>query len=110
MRDKLADICDEEIQSDYPSCYTLADAIIAALPDMVQPLEWDGFVSGPYEIEVKEGGIAQLRYWGNLPEYGEAEYLRGGYLTLISVDELKVIANTHHTRRTLSAFGITGET
>jgi|TARA_B110000240_G_scaffold187671_1_gene225588 hypothetical protein len=33
MRDKIADICDEEIQSDDPSCYVLADAIIAALPD-----------------------------------------------------------------------------
>ena len=36
LREKLADICDAEIQSDNPSCYTLADAIIAALPAMIE--------------------------------------------------------------------------
>jgi hypothetical protein len=40
LREKIADICDAEIQSDHPSCYVLADAIIAALPSMVKPLEW----------------------------------------------------------------------
>ena len=40
MRDKIADICDEEIQSDDPSCYVLADAILAALPDMIPDLVW----------------------------------------------------------------------
>lgn len=38
LREKLGDICDAEIQSDNPSCYALADAILAALPDMVPEL------------------------------------------------------------------------
>ena len=41
LREKLADICDAEIQSDNPSCYMLADALIAALPELQgwQPIE-----------------------------------------------------------------------
>ena len=37
VRETIAGICDAEIQSDNPSCYVLADAILAAL---TPPLEW----------------------------------------------------------------------
>ena len=40
LREQLADLCDEHIQSDSPSCYVLADAIIAAgLVQQWQPIE-----------------------------------------------------------------------
>lgn len=70
MRDKIADICDDEILSENPSCYTLADAIIAALPNMVKDLEWrihdDGYfyahsLSGRYEVGEGPKGSARVR-------------------------------------------------
>jgi len=60
-------------------------------PDLV----WDGFQSGPYKIDVEAGGLAHLYYHGNFDEDGDPEYLQGGYLTLISIDEFKAIANKH---------------
>ena len=39
LRDKIADVF--ECHEDEWTCYVLADAIIAALPDMVAPLVWE---------------------------------------------------------------------
>ena len=66
----------------------------------VKPLEWDGFRSGAYEIYVQEGGIANLLY-----HFGgeEPEYVKGGYLTLVSMDDLKAAAQKHHEEFVLSA-------
>jgi len=62
----------------------------------VKDLEWDGLVSGPYQIEVKEVGTAYLSYYGNRDEDGDPECLGGGYLTLVSTNDLKSAANDHH--------------
>lgn len=111
MRDKLADICDEEIQSDNPSCYVLAAAIIAALPDMVQPLEWDNatrhgqrvHAAGDYAIikHYPRGHTAFCIQYRGLPMNKE------NYPIL---SDAQTAVHHHRTRRILSAFGITGET
>lgn len=87
----------------------LADAAarIAALPAVtvgVKPLVWDGFVSGCYRIEIKEGGIANLwRYSAEMVENEEPDLICGGYLTLISMDELKAKADADHAARIRAA-------
>ena len=77
----------------------LAQAILAAIQAAPlayvkpKPLEWDGFISGAYRIEVLDGGIANL-WFHDAREVaeGEPELLKGGFLTLISMDELKAAA------------------
>lgn len=56
LREKLADICDAEIQSDSPSCYVLADAVLAAIRDGIKPLEWEKLSEMCYRYYPKVGG------------------------------------------------------
>jgi hypothetical protein len=82
-----------------------ADAILAALPDMIAPLVWEGFISGPYKIEVYDGGIATLWFYGKaIEDDDEHESLGGGYLTLVSMDDLIEAANAHHRAAIMAAF------
>ena len=70
----------------------------------VKPLVWDGLVSGCYLIEVEKGGIANLWYYSaEMVEAEEPELIKGGYLTLVSIDELKAIAEEHNTARIIAA-------
>jgi hypothetical protein len=116
MRDKIAGIVSEAECSDdrgYGPIVldpdAIADAIIAALPEMIAPLVWDGFISGPYRIEVYAGGIANLWFHGKAIEDDEEhDLLDGGYLTLVSMDDLIAAANAHHRASIMEAF--TGET
>ena len=106
MRDKIAVVLDRERK--WPDALDTADAIIKALPDMIPDLVWEGFKSGPYKIEVHKGGIADLWFCGMaIEEDDEHDLLKGGYLTLVSIDDLKAIANAHH-RAAFKAM-ITGE-
>lgn len=74
----------------------------------VKPLVWDGFVAGNYRIEVEKGGIANLwRYSAEMVENEEPDLMRGGYLTLVSLDELKAAAQADHEARILAALEIT---
>ena len=84
LREKLADICDAEIQSDNPSCYTLADAIIAALPDMVQPLVWEDhpFNGEPVMSMAKVNGGAYFIC-------DDTDDFSGNYLQFISCDDVR---------------------
>ena len=55
LRDKIAAIIDQNLPQDYDGGVEAADAIIAALPDMVAPLVWEfdnggDTYSGLYEI------------------------------------------------------------
>lgn len=102
MRDKIADV---------PYMGTtigrgVADAILAALPSMVVPLVWDGFRSGPYYIEVEAGGIAKLFCNSERDEDGNIDCMTGGYLTLVSIEDLKAAANAHYVAQIMAAFGI----
>jgi hypothetical protein len=110
MRDKIAEIVrmndgNLPLEDHYTAT---ADAILAALPDMIQPLVWDGFHSGPYKIEVqRERPIAELLFCGRaIKEDEEHERLRGGYLTLVSIDDLKAAANAHHAAQGMLLFGV----
>ncbi len=70
----------------------------------IKPLVWDGFVAGSYHIEIEDGGIARLwRYSAEMVKKEEPEYIRGGYLTLVSLDDLKAEAQADHERRVLSS-------
>mgnify|MGYP003653472031 CR=1 FL=1 len=85
----------------------IADGCIAALPGMVPELVWVGFTSGAYKIEVHEGGIADVWFCGKaIEEDEEHELLHGGYLTLVSMDDLKSAANAHHVATLMSSLGI----
>ena len=46
LRDKIAAIIDKNLPQDYDGGVKAAAAIIAALPDMVPPLVWDGWDGG----------------------------------------------------------------
>ena len=69
----------------------------------VKPLVWEGLRSGPYFIEIHEGGIADLYNNADRDEDGELDSMCGGYLTLVSLDDLKAAAQADHERRVLSA-------
>lgn len=114
MRDQLAKLVEEPLwgSTARERSYETADAIIAALPDMVQPLVWREetpgywFADYPmgrnldiYRAHPHRGGKGWQAYFDDLrtPVFATA-------------DEAKAAANTHYTRRILSAFGITGET
>jgi hypothetical protein len=111
-RDKIAEIIDRH------TGYTVwqdilneaAEEIIAALSGMIAPLVWDGFNSGPYRIDVYQGGIADLWFCGKaLDSDEEHELLMGGYLTLVSIDDLKQEANAHRCAQIMAAFTPTTE-
>jgi hypothetical protein len=41
LRDKIAALIDQNLPEDYDAGFQAADAIIAALPDLVEPLVWE---------------------------------------------------------------------
>jgi hypothetical protein len=106
-RDKIEDIIEEFVSGVYDDAVgqrEAADAILAALPDMIAPLVWDGFRSGPYKIQLYDRG-ADLWFCGKAIDYdAEHERLLGDHLTMLSVDELKQAANTHHRAAIMAAF------
>ncbi len=68
----------------------------------VKPLEWDGFSAPPYFIEVENSGIAKLYNTMDYDEDGVLEPMQGGYLTLLSIDDLKATAQADHNARVRS--------
>lgn len=80
----------------------------AAAPAVkVKPLVWEGFISGSYRIEVEKGGIARLLYYSAaIFDEEEPEQILGGYLTLVSMDDLKAAAQSHHEARILAALEV----
>lgn len=85
----------------------VTDAVIAALPDMVVPLEWVGLESGPYQIVITDSRLADLYCHAIRDEEDDPAFITGGYLSLVSLDDLKAAAQDHHAAQALSAFGIT---
>jgi len=84
----------------------VAASITARLHECVKPLEWDGFCSGHYKIEVEKGGIANLYFYGNAADQEEdgPELIEGGYLTLVGLDDLKAAAQAHYAKASVEAF------
>lgn len=81
-------------------------ADLAAVPAQVRvkPLVWGGLIAGSYRIQIKEGGIANLWcYSAEMAEDGEPTLIKGGYLTLISLEDLKAAAQADYEARILAA-------
>ena len=68
----------------------------------VRALVWDGFRAGPYWIEVEADGIAHLFCDYDRTDEG-VEPIKGGFLTLVSLDDLKAAAQRDYETRILSA-------
>jgi hypothetical protein len=73
---------------------------LAAKGLRVKPLVWEGSVSENYHIEIQAGGIADLWYYSAAMVVDEEPTLiKGGYLTLVSLEELKAAAEADHAAR-----------
>jgi hypothetical protein len=96
MRDKIADVIDFTCHNDP---YAQADAIIAALPEMIPDLVWENkggrFHSGKYIIAAFESGLY-------------VEFMLLGLHCPKSLEEVIAAANAHHRASIMAAF--TGET
>ena len=68
----------------------------------VRALEWDGLRAGPYWIEVEAGGLAHLFCDYDRTDDG-VEPIKGGFLTLVSIDDLKAAAQADYEQRIRSA-------
>lgn len=108
MNEKLDNIIMDKTGCSAEAACDATNAIIAELPNMIEPLVWVGFTSYPYDIVVHQGGIAEVFYHGFVDEDGNAEpdMLKGGYLTLVSMDDLKAAANSHRRDQVKLALGI----
>lgn len=106
MRDKLAQIihdCDMERDS----FRDIADAIIAALPDMVEPLVWHDYGKNEYHLSLgsvaeQNGNFYRIRCIG-LDAWQIEGDLTGIFPTL---EAAKAAANAHHRAQAVSVFGI----
>lgn len=114
MRDQLIELIDDNLTFDEAgnlyeyAIESVADAIIAALPDMVQPLVW------------MEGGSDSFMHDADFVDTTQTYQIQEGlfwYAAEVqgvpcgSNDAAKAAAQADYTRRILSAFGITeGET
>ena len=92
----------------YPHTVKYVRADLAQPCASVKKLVWEGLVSGPYEI-ISERDMADLYCYAVRDEDGQPELLKGGYLTLISIDQLKNVANDHNERRISEALNIRTE-
>jgi len=106
LREKLADILEAN-----PNDYDAADAIIATLPDMAQPLVWEDF----------EGRGAKAKAWGkanylitkwsdgrfelveSYPGY-QGDNLAGGFCD--TLEDAKAAAQAHHVAQIMAAIGL----
>jgi hypothetical protein len=109
MREQIAHILTSTAMSS-SKAEIVADAILAALPDMIAPLVWEGNIAqnnmgGRYVIGWYDAGdlCTTLDFHG----YGNPDtrqYIGGDTF----VYDLKAAANTHHRAAIMAAF--TGET
>jgi hypothetical protein len=104
MRDKLEDIIWGNCHNgdNGGSCDRAADAILAALPDMIAPLVWE------YDAGWHNAGHYEIQ--GSSFEEDVMWSYRGSYCRTVFTDiaEAKAAANTHYRAAIMAAF--TGET
>ena len=108
LREKLSDAVLEGIDAVHDMdvthdayAWSAADAIIAALPDMVKPLEWArhpiGWNCTGFMIDARNTkAIYVMRGLYGKPRFD-------------TVEEAKAACNAHHVAQVLSAFGIEGD-
>ncbi|WP_235183802.1 MULTISPECIES: hypothetical protein [unclassified Sulfitobacter] len=88
-----------------------ADAIIAALPDMVEPLQWDGPNCGIWDAGKRFHGdcAAYKIIWDLGRNETYTAYFGNKRLGVFDgLEAAKAAAQTHHTAAILSAFGVQG--
>jgi hypothetical protein len=118
MRDKIADILRggqlQHIEED-----VMADAILAALPDMIAPLVWDGVENDGYATSGALGHSYELVAFDTLDRH--CDYVWKADVSDCNADERTIAtpaqssfkqaqaaANTHHRAAIMAAF--TGDT
>jgi hypothetical protein len=113
MRDKISDILWDEVyvsRGDVCGIEDAADSIIAALPDMVKPLEWEG----------EDDGLCTASTVYGL-KYSITDTWTGKYQVYLYMDEeeieriegpaedletAKSAANSHHVAQIMAALGV----
>lgn len=105
MRDRIADIIEKFVIDEgggYFGRYEAADAIIAALPDMIAPLVWS--LVGDWDFKA---GQYSVWYATETPETGEVWMLEFAGVTLShhsSEKTAKAAANAHNRAAIIAAF------
>jgi hypothetical protein len=117
MRDQLAKLVEEPLwgSAARERSYETADAIIAALPDMVQPLVWEDFDGRGAKAAAWNKANYLINKWsdGRFDLVESYPGYQGGYIAesrYPTIEAAKAAAQADYTRRILSTFGITGET
>jgi hypothetical protein len=110
MRDQLAKLVEEPLwgSTARERSYETADAIIAALPDMVQPIAWHKSHITPWD-----GDYHSIPTGYTIRGIGNENYRlshQDGFSVHNSPAAAMVAADRVERRRILSVFGITGET
>jgi hypothetical protein len=112
MRDQIAEIlCDlDEKREDMPIDHDKwADAILAALPDMIAPLVWSALDAGEYGNAFVAIGKNGRHYEAGLDPDGQAYWgfhasMQADSLVSGEIADAKAAANTHHRDAIMAAF------
>ena len=101
MRDKITDILDEYSVHTDRSLDDVADAILAALPDMIPDLVWVDYLN-EYKCETRffYGRIYRNNIGGWTLDDGES------YSSHDTIEAAKDVANAHHKAQLVQAMGL----
>lgn len=106
MRETLTEIIGTHVE--FCGADAAADAIIAALPDMVERLEWEDWSSGHrlnYASRKNGYGVMQMYF----PETHFRVTLRGNLIGTAGTEEAaKAAAQAHFAAQSVSPFGVQG--
>jgi hypothetical protein len=114
-RDKIAEIIDETLQEDSGHIFGFdeaADAILAALPDMIAPLFWVQSNDMPWRKAAQGYNIKYVIVdWNIRDNYGDGTDKSGfwflgpdGYVDCLFEQYAVDLANTHHRAAIMDAF------
>jgi hypothetical protein len=101
MRNSIAHIIIND-HDQHISAASMADAILAALPDMIAPLVWEDY---PMGSRCKTNDDYSINYWEPEGVFVDAYTTMRRHPTL---EAAQAAANTHHRAAIMAAF--TGET
>jgi len=102
MRDKIAEIIHGIMYGSVKQDLAAADAIIAALPDMIAPLVWTESIY--YKNEISGKYTAQYEHNDNYSSFwtdGDNDFIISSHRTMAAA---KDAANAHHRAAIMAAF------